>query len=66
MKQSDFLVCIAIPHMRPLPEEYHSRKACTDAEPCATVRQRVHRISLAAPLYAQAGAAVQARLSSGL
>jgi hypothetical protein len=58
MQQFDFPVRSAIPHMRPCPDEYNSRKVCNDADPCATLRQRVHRIYLAAPLDAQAGAKV--------
>ena len=59
MKPFDFPVRIAMPHMRFLPDEYNSSKACNDADPCATVRQRVHRIYLPAPLDAQARAEVQ-------
>src|ERR671922_2137896 len=66
MQQFDFPVPSALPHMRPFPDEYNSRKACNDADPCATVRQRVHCIYLAPPLNAQAGAKVQTGLSSGL
>src|SRR6266446_6255457 len=66
MKQFDFLVRIAMPQMRSLPDEYNSSKACNDADPCATVRQRVHRISLAAPLDAQARSKVQTGLSPRL
>jgi hypothetical protein len=53
MKQFGFPVRIAIPQMRFLSDEYNGTKACNDADPCATVRQRVHRIYLAAPLGAQ-------------
>jgi hypothetical protein len=63
MKQCDFPVRSAIPQMRPFPEEYNSNKACNDADPCPTVRQRVHRISLAVPCDAQAGAEGQTGLS---
>src|SRR4029453_5253170 len=66
MKQFDFPVLIAISQMRSLPDEYNGSKACNDADPCATVRQRVHRISLPAPLDAQARAEVHTGLSSRL
>src|SRR5882672_6549306 len=66
MKQCDFPVRSAIPQMRPFPDEYNSSKACNDADPCTTVRQRVHRLYLAVPLDAQAGAAVHTGLSPGL
>src|SRR2546426_10471978 len=46
-------------HMRPLRDEYHGRNACNDAEPCPTLRNRVHRMSLPTPLHAHTWAAVQ-------
>ncbi len=52
--------------LRSLRDEPIGNKACNDAAPYATVRPRVHRIYLAAPLKAQAGAEVQTGLSSGL
>src|SRR6266705_3679282 len=48
--------------MRSFHDEYNSRKACNDADPRATVRQRVHGIYLTAPLDAEAGAEVQTGL----
>src|SRR5262249_10532998 len=50
-------------HMSPLRNEYNGSKACNDADPCPTLRTRVHRISLPAPLDTQAGTKVQTRLS---
>jgi hypothetical protein len=55
-----------MPPMRPLPEEHSGTRACNDARSCAMVRKRVHRISLAAPLHAQAGAKGPTGRSSGL
>jgi hypothetical protein len=52
--------------MRSFPDEYNSSKACHNADPCATVRQRVRRIYLTAPLDAQARAEVHTGLSSRL
>src|SRR5712692_8262247 len=65
MKQLDSPVRIYILPMRPLRDEHNGSKACNDADSCAIVRQRVHRIYLAAPLNAQAWAEVQTGLSSG-
>jgi hypothetical protein len=45
--------------IRPLHDEYNGTKICNDANSRATVRKRIHRIYLAAPLDAQAGAKVQ-------
>jgi len=53
---------ITIPHMRPFHDEYNSSKARNDVDPCATLRNGVHRIYLAAPLDAQAWAEVQTGL----
>jgi transposase len=44
MKQFDFPVCIAIPHMRPLHDEHHGTKACNDADSRPTLRNGVHRM----------------------
>src|SRR5262245_1487941 len=66
MQQFDFPVRSVLPHMRPFPDGENSRKACNDADPCPTVRQRVHRVYLAIPLDAQAGPEVQTRLSPRL
>src|SRR6266542_4507284 len=52
--------------MRPLPDEHHGTTTCNDADSCAIVRKRVHRIYLASPLHTQAWAKVQTGLSSGL
>src|SRR5262245_8968078 len=62
MKQFDFPVRIAILQMRSLSDEHNGSKACNDADPCATVRQQVHRISLAAPI----GAQVRSEVHTGL
>jgi hypothetical protein len=59
MKQFNFPVRITIPHMRLLHNEHHGTNACNDADSCPTLRAGVHRIYLAAPLAAQAGAKVQ-------
>src|SRR6266702_1285654 len=48
--------------MRSFHDEYNSRKACNDADPRATVRQRVHGIYLTAPLDAEAWAEVHTGL----
>ena len=42
-----------IPHMRSLRDEQNGSKACNDADPRPTLRNRVHHIYLAAPLDAQ-------------
>src|SRR5262249_4175585 len=52
--------------LRLLHDEHHGTQACNDADSCATVRNRVHRIYLAAPLHAQAGSKVQTGLSPRL
>ena len=52
--------------MRLLHDEHHGTKACNDADSCAIVRNRVHRIYLAAPLHAQARSKVQTGLLSRL
>jgi transposase len=44
MKQFDFPVCIAIPHMRPLHDEHHGTKACNDADSRPTLRNGVHHM----------------------
>jgi len=59
MEQFDSPMRIHILHMRAFHEEDNSSKACNDADSGATVRQRVHRIYLAAPLDAQARTQVQ-------
>jgi hypothetical protein len=66
MKQFNFPVCIAIPHMRPLHDEHHGTKACNDADSRPTLRNGVHRMYLPAPHNAQAGPEVQTGLSSYL
>jgi hypothetical protein len=64
MKHFDFRVRGNILYMRPLREEHNGSKACNDADPRPTLRNRVHRIYLTAPLDAQAWAEVQIGLSS--
>ena len=66
MKQFDSPVRGNMLHMRSLRDEHNGSKACNDADPRATVRQRVHRMYRPAPLDAQAGAEVQTGLSSRL
>jgi hypothetical protein len=51
---------------RSLREEYNGSKACNDADPCPTLRNRVQRIYLATPLDAQVGTEVQIGLLPGL
>src|SRR4029450_4760282 len=53
-------------HMRSLPDKYTGTQACNDADSRPTLRAGGHGISLPAPLHAQAGTAVQNRLSSCL
>jgi hypothetical protein len=45
--------------MRPWQNEHHGTKTSNDADSRPTLRTRVHRISLAAPLDAEAGTAMQ-------
>jgi hypothetical protein len=49
--------------MRPLRDEHNGTTVCNDADPRPTLRNRVHRIYLTAPLDAQAGTEVQSGLS---
>src|SRR5262245_47290977 len=66
MRQCDSLVRSMMLHMRPLRDEHNGSKACNDAYPCPTLRNRVHHIYLPAPLDAQAWSEVQIGLSSRL
>src|SRR5712692_5818878 len=66
LRQCYSLMCINMLHMRPLPDEYSGAKACNDADSRPALRHGVHRISLPAPLDAQAGSTVQTGLSSSL
>ena len=66
MERIDSLVHGNILHMRPLRDEHNGSTACTDADPRPTLRNRVHRIYLAAPLDAQARSKVQTGLLSRL
>ena len=63
MEQCNSLVHGYILHMRSLRDEPNGSTACNDADPCPTLRTRVHRISLPTPLDTQAGTKVQTRLS---
>src|SRR5215468_7561763 len=53
-------------HMRSLREEPNGSTTCNDADPCPTLRTRVHRLSLTASLDAQTGTQVHTGLSSRL
>jgi hypothetical protein len=52
--------------MRLSHDEPYDTSACNDTDACATVRPRMHRIDLAAPLHAQARPEVQTGLSMRL
>jgi len=52
--------------IRPLHDEHNGTKICNDANSRATVRKRIHRIYLAAPLDAHAWAEVHTGLPSRL
>jgi hypothetical protein len=66
MKQYDFPMRITLLHMRPLYHEHHGTKAGNDANARPTLRTRVHRISLTAPLDAEARTEVHTGLLSRL
>jgi len=66
MNLLDFPVHIITPPMRPLHQEHHGTTACNDVASCPTFRTGGHRLSLAAPLDAQARPAVHTGLFPGL
>src|SRR6266487_2451556 len=66
MEKFDSPVRGNILQMRSLRDEHNGSKACNDADPRPTLRNRVHRIYLTAPLDAQTGTEVQTGLLSRL
>src|SRR6266446_2568965 len=64
MERFDSPVRGNILQMRSLRDEHNGSKACNDADPRPTLRNRVHRIYLTAPLDAQTGTEVQTGLLS--
>src|SRR5262245_35366393 len=66
MEKCNSLVHGHILHMRSLRDEPNGSTTCNDADPCPTLRTRVHRLSLTASLDAQTGTQVHTGLSSRL